>query len=94
MRVRRLAGLWRDRERSSVDVKRVAQVHVGGLEARIQELTAMRDTLQELAEASRGDHGPECPILRDLEAGGAQAAARSGRRRRVDADQYHSLATM
>jgi MerR family copper efflux transcriptional regulator len=92
-RIRLLVGLWRDRERSSADVKRVAQEHVAELEARIQELTAMRDTLQELADACQGDHRPECPILRDLEAGAAQAPARAGRRRRVDAGQSHTRAT-
>ncbi|MBI0436001.1 Cu(I)-responsive transcriptional regulator [Roseomonas sp. KE0001] len=72
-RIKLLVGLWQDRERSSADVKVVAQQHVTELDARILELTAMRDTLQELADACHGDHRPECPILRDLE-GGAQAA--------------------
>jgi MerR family copper efflux transcriptional regulator len=73
-RIKLLVGLWQDRERSSADVKVVAQRHVSELDTRILELTAMRDTLQELADACHGDHRPECPILRDLE-GGPQAAA-------------------
>jgi MerR family transcriptional regulator, copper efflux regulator len=68
-RIRLLVGLWHDRGRSSADVKRVATEHVAELEAKILELTAMRDTLQELADACHGDHRPECPILRDLEGG-------------------------
>ena len=73
-RIKLLVGLWRDRERSSANVKRVAQEHVTELDAKILELTAMRDTLQELADACHGDHRPDCPILHDLE-GGAQAKA-------------------
>ncbi|MBV1795699.1 Cu(I)-responsive transcriptional regulator [Siccirubricoccus sp. G192] len=66
-RIRLLVGLWQDRERSSGDVKRITEEHVAELEAKIVELTAMRDSLRELADACHGDHRPECPILRDLE---------------------------
>jgi MerR family copper efflux transcriptional regulator len=59
-RIRLLVSLWQDRHPSR-EVKRVA------LNRRIAELTAMRDTLQVLADACHGDHRPECPILRDLE---------------------------
>lgn len=73
-RIKLLVGLWRDRERSSADVKRVAQEHVTELDAKILELTAMRDTLQELADACHGDQRPDCPILHDLEGGGRSPA--------------------
>jgi MerR family copper efflux transcriptional regulator len=68
-RIRLLVGLWRDRERSSADVKRVAQEHVAELDTRILEFTAMRNALREVADACHGDHRPDCPILRDLEGG-------------------------
>ena len=77
-RIKLLVGLWRDGERSSADVKQVAQQHVAELNAKILELTAMRDTLQELADACHGDHRPDCPILRDLE-GGTQANAQGAK---------------
>jgi MerR family copper efflux transcriptional regulator len=81
-RIKLLVGLWHDRERSSADVKRVATEHVAELEAKILELMAMRDTLQELADACHGDHRPECPILRDLESDGAKPRiAPAGRKR-------------
>lgn len=80
-RIRLLVGLWRDRERSSADVKRIAEQHVAELEAKIRELTAMRDTLRELADACHGDDRPDCPILRDLESGGAPPPAAPARRR-------------
>ncbi|HEY0934576.1 MAG TPA: Cu(I)-responsive transcriptional regulator [Trebonia sp.] len=68
-RIRRLVGLWQDRQRSSREVKRIALEHVAELRAKISELTAMCDTLNELANACHGDQRPDCPILRDLEAG-------------------------
>ena len=73
-RVKMLLGLWQDRTRPSREVKRIALQQVAELEARIAELTAMRDALADLAKACRGDHRPECPILRDLE-GKSQTAA-------------------
>ena len=66
-RIRRLLDLWHDKRRASADVKRLALDHVGEIEAKIAALRAMRDTVQELADACDGDHRPECPILRDLE---------------------------
>jgi len=80
-RIKLLVGLWQDRERSSADVKRVAAEHVAELEAKILELMAMRDTLQELADACHGDHRPECPILGNLESGGKKSPLPSARRK-------------
>lgn len=65
-RVQQLLGLWRDRSRSSAEVKAVAVAHVAELEAKIEELRAMRDTLRHLAEHCHGDHRPDCPILDEL----------------------------
>ncbi len=76
-RIKRLVGLWQDRERPSAEVKRVATEHVAELDAKILELVAMRDALQELAKACHGDPRPDCPILRDLESG-ARAAIPGG----------------
>ncbi len=68
-RIKLLVGLWQDRERPSREVKRIATEHVAELRAKIAELTAMCDALEELAERCHGDQRPDCPILRDLEAG-------------------------
>ncbi|MBW8313209.1 MAG: Cu(I)-responsive transcriptional regulator [Rhizobium sp.] len=65
-----LLGLWGDPQRSSAEVKRLAQAHSDELAARIAEMQAMQRTLQSLAVHCHGDHRPECPILDDL-AGGA-----------------------
>lgn len=66
-RIEQLVGLWRDRNRSSAEVKAIALKHVAELETKIAEMRAISDTLQELADACHGDHRPNCPILRDLE---------------------------
>jgi MerR family copper efflux transcriptional regulator len=75
-RIKLLVGLWNDRARPSRDVKRIATEHLAELRARIAELTAMCATLEELADACHGDQRPECPILRDLEAGGGRHTLR------------------
>ncbi len=64
--IRGLLSLWQDDRRASADVKSIALAHVAELDARIAELTAMRDTLGALASSCHGDAGPDCPILRDL----------------------------
>lgn len=78
-RIKLLVGLWHDRARPSREVKRIAQAHLSELRARIEELSAMCATLEELADACHGDQRPECPILRDLEAGGGGRAAAAHR---------------
>jgi MerR family copper efflux transcriptional regulator len=64
--IRGLLGLWRNRRRSSADVKRLVAVHLEDLDARIAELEAMRRTLEGLARQCHGDNRPDCPILEDL----------------------------
>lgn len=63
-----LLGLWDDRARASVEVKKLAQAHVDELTVKIGEMQAMQRTLQELARRCHGDDRPECPILDDLAA--------------------------
>jgi MerR family copper efflux transcriptional regulator len=76
-RVKLLVGLWQDKDRPSREVKAIALRQVADLEAKIAELTAMKDTLAELADACRGDNRPDCPILQDL-AGVASSALHPG----------------
>jgi MerR family copper efflux transcriptional regulator len=68
-RIQHLLGLWRDKSRSSADVKRLTLEHIGEIEDKIAALIAMRDAVQELASACEGDHRPDCPILHDLDGG-------------------------
>jgi MerR family transcriptional regulator, copper efflux regulator len=66
-RVKLLVGLWQDNTRPSREVKQIALTQVAELEARIAELTAMKDALADLAQSCHGDDRPDCPILRDIE---------------------------
>jgi MerR family copper efflux transcriptional regulator len=61
-----LLSLWQDGGRASADVKSIALAHVAELNSRIAELSAMRDTLSELAQSCHGDQRPDCPILQNL----------------------------
>lgn len=61
-----LLSLWQDDGRASADVKSIALAHVAELNTRIAELSAMRDTLSELAQSCHGDERPDCPILQNL----------------------------
>lgn len=64
--IRQLLSLWRDRERASADVKAVALTHINALNSKIDELTQMRDLLQDVATSCAGDQRPDCPILAQL----------------------------
>jgi MerR family gold-responsive transcriptional activator of gol and ges genes len=66
-----LLALWRDRSRSSREVKRIAEAHIGDLQSRVAEMQAMANTLHELVGACHGDDRPDCPILDDLALGSA-----------------------
>lgn len=65
--IKKLIGLWRNKSRTSQEVKSLAQSHLKVLESKISELQAMAETLKHLARNCHGDHRPECPILTDLE---------------------------
>jgi MerR family copper efflux transcriptional regulator len=69
-----LLALWRDRGRPSREVRRIAEAHVGDLEARIVEMQAMTKTLRDLVRKCHGDDRPDCPILDDLAQGGEIAS--------------------
>lgn len=61
-----LLALWRDRERASADVRRIAQGHVVAVERKIAELQAIKQTLEGLIQRCHGDERPDCPILEGL----------------------------
>lgn len=61
-----LVGLWHDRQRSSAQVKQIAQRHHADLGQRIDALQAMQRSLDALLCCCPGDDRPDCPILDDL----------------------------
>lgn len=62
-----LLSLYRDRNRASKDVRRLALAHLVELDRRIANLQAMRNTIASLAQRCHGDDRPECPIIEELE---------------------------
>ncbi|MEI9987017.1 MAG: Cu(I)-responsive transcriptional regulator [Aliidongia sp.] len=82
----RLLSLWRDRERASAEVKRIALDHIAELDRRIRSLAEMKQALEDLASACHGDDRPDCPIMDRLAGRKRQAPERgvrpaAGRRR-------------
>jgi Cu(I)-responsive transcriptional regulator len=75
-----LLELWQNRRRASETVKRVALAHVDELATRIEEMKAMKRTLEHLAVHCHGDERPECPILDDLADASARPATPAARR--------------
>ena len=61
-----LLKLWQNRRRASADVKRIALAHVADLDRRMEEMAAMKRTLERLADGCHGDERPDCPSLDEL----------------------------
>jgi Cu(I)-responsive transcriptional regulator len=61
-----LLGLWRDPQRSSREVKQLAQVHLDEIKQKVAELQQMQKVLQQLADSCCGDDQPQCAILDGL----------------------------
>jgi Cu(I)-responsive transcriptional regulator len=64
--IRELLGLWQDRKRPSRQVRTLAQAHLADLENKLEELQAMKATLQHLIHCCKGDERPDCPIIDTL----------------------------
>ncbi len=64
--IKDLLTLWQDHSRASSDVKQIALTHVAELEAKMEQLREMADTLRHLAQNCQGNNRPDCPILHDL----------------------------
>lgn len=63
---RQLLGLYEDKNRASAEVKNVAKQHLQQIEQKMGELNLMKNTLNDLVNACRGDNRPECPIIEKL----------------------------
>jgi len=63
-----LIALWRDKQRSSSEVKAIAERHLAELQVKLQELRSMQRTLEHLLSCCAGDDRPDCPIIDDLAA--------------------------
>ncbi|MDR3521292.1 MAG: Cu(I)-responsive transcriptional regulator [Acidocella sp.] len=65
--IRHLLALWRDRSRSSAEVKAIALRHIADLDEKAAALQAMSATLKHLASNCHGDNRPDCPIIDALD---------------------------
>lgn len=65
--IKQLLSLWKNKSRSSKDVKALAMAHLKNLEIKIAELQEMASTLRHLSMNCHGDHRPDCPIIVNLE---------------------------
>lgn len=63
---RTLLSLYEDRDRASADVKTLAAEHLDRIAQKIDELQALKSTLETLVTRCHGDDRPDCPILDDL----------------------------
>ncbi len=61
-----LLKLWQNQQRSSLDVRNIAVKHVEDLNQRINEMLAMKRTLEHLVNCCHGNERPDCPILDEL----------------------------
>jgi len=71
-----LMGLWLDQSRPSRKVKQLAAAHIHALDQKIEELQAMKSSLETLMQQCHGDARPDCPILDAL--GSQHAGCRAG----------------
>lgn len=64
--IKQLVSLWRNKSRSSSQVKNIAMKHQHELEKKLQEVQSMLKTISQLVENCHGDERPDCPILDEL----------------------------
>ena len=76
--IRELLGLWQDRKRPSRQVRALAQAHIEELEEKLQDLQAMKATLEHLVHCCHGDERPDCPIIDTLAQEGPVTGAHGG----------------
>ncbi|CAM4179872.1 Cu(I)-responsive transcriptional regulator [Pseudoalteromonas byunsanensis] len=62
-----LMKLWKNPNRSSLDVKTLADQHLQEIREKITELAKMEKVLSTLSENCSGDHASDCAILEGLE---------------------------
>ena len=64
--IKELLSLWRNKKRTSSNVKKIAEKHIENLENKVDEINTMLKTLKHLAKNCHGDDRPDCPILSNL----------------------------
>ena len=65
--IKQLLGLWKNKNRTSSQVKKIALKHERELEQKLLEIQSMLKTIKHLVHHCHGDDRPDCPILDGLE---------------------------
>ena len=65
--IKQLVSLWRNKTRTSSQVKSIALKHQTELEKKLNEIKAMLQTINKLVKNCHGDERPDCPIIDELE---------------------------
>lgn len=65
--ITQLLSLWRNKNRSSAQVKTIASKHIKELERKLSEIESILHTLTHLVHCCHGDNRPDCPILEELD---------------------------
>lgn len=78
-----LLDLWQNRERSSREVKVMAQAHIAGLDNKLKELQEIRSVLEQLVLGCHGDDRPDCPIIESLASEAAVRDSAAGPRKNL-----------
>lgn len=65
--IKELLSLWKNKKRTSSNVKKIAEKHIENLERKVQKINNMLETLKHLNQNCHGDDRPDCPILSNLE---------------------------
>jgi len=63
---RQLLELYRNPGRASADVKKLAQQKLSQLDAQLEQLHMLRDSLTQWVDHCPGDASPTCPIIQRL----------------------------
>ncbi|WP_068312732.1 Cu(I)-responsive transcriptional regulator [Polycladidibacter hongkongensis] len=63
---RALLALYEDKNRTSAEVKQLAQAHLNAIDEKLVLLQEMHSTLSRLISACAGDDRPDCPIMNEL----------------------------
>lgn len=58
-----LLSLYKDQQRSSAEVKKIAMQRLVDIREKQRELQSLHDELDYLVNACKGDHRPDCPII-------------------------------
>lgn len=64
-----LLSLWKNTDRQSAEVKKLALQHIEQLNQKIKSLKDMVLVLEQATECCAGDHGSDCSILNQIEQG-------------------------